>query len=195
MGVLLIKIYTRRFGGAYGKKSKVGLPEERSVGDALFGAKISKDNNHKIEDIALTQDVRNRRDLQRGTDDEQQVHIVPIFFERAVKIVCQLFAEERDIRLEKRVNRISSQCLKVLTFMIPGGYVGASLSSSQSLSHSPLAFFLLIFLPFFGVDDDDDDGGLHTGHNGTFRRMMSDSISDPGTRLRQSKQVAVAKEP
>lgn len=81
---------------------------------------------------------------------------------------------------------------KILTFIIPGGYSGASLSSSTSLSHSPLAFFLLTFpFRFIGAEST----VLHTLHSGTLRLRMSVSISVPGTRTRHWRQVAVAKEP
>lgn len=76
------------------------------------------------------------------------------------------------------------------TFIIPGGYSGVSLSSSASLSHCPLACFR-VCLRFLGWALD----GLHTGHKGTLRAMISGSISVPGTLRRHWRHVAVAKDP
>lgn len=79
-----------------------------------------------------------------------------------------------------------------ITFITPGGYSGPSLSSSTSLSHSPLAFFLLFFaLPFAAGTA----ATLHTLQSGTLWLRMSASISLPGTFRRHCRQLAVANEP
>lgn len=86
---------------------------------------------------------------------------------------------------------LMSQKASVFTFIIAAGNSAPSLSSSSWLSHSPFALFLLL-LRLSGL------AGLttlQTEHIGTLCVRISCSISVPGTRLWQSRQLAVANDP
>lgn len=90
-----------------------------------------------------------------------------------------------------QLRRMEGWTLLLPTFMIQGGYIGPSSSSSLS-SHLLPPLFRFRF----------GRGGLRevsvaaqAEHTGTSPDMMDPSMTDPGTRARQARQDAVAKLP
>jgi hypothetical protein len=115
--------------------------------------------------------------------------MLPVFFQTLLKIVGQLFTEERDVRLAAvSENEETGIRNNMITFIIQGGNRGSSSSSSLSSLLRRFGTLLVAFLETF-------PDSLQLLHRGTSPCIISCSIALPGTRMRHSRQEAVAKDP
>lgn len=56
---------------------------------------------------------RDGRYFERRPDDQNQVHMLPIFLQRAVKVVCELLPKKSYVRLRKSAGKVTLAMLRV----------------------------------------------------------------------------------
>jgi len=115
--------------------------------------------------------------------------LFPISFQTLLEIVGQLFTKECDVRLRRyHFQNEIFEMGRAMTFIIHGGNRDSSSSSSLSGFLSRFCELLVFFF-------EDLLESLQLLQRGTSPCMISCSMILPATRIRHSKQEAVANDP